>query len=88
MDIGDDSDAGEDDLEDELNKLMFGGSKTNKPKKTKGKFVSCYNFWDLVFKKVKAPDELIHLNIIKPHELLDIVALWILKMFLLRRRCT
>jgi hypothetical protein len=44
MDIGDDSDAGEDDLEDELNKLMFGGSKTNKPKKTKGKFVSCYNF--------------------------------------------
>ena len=40
MDMGDDSDGGDGvdaDLEDELNKLMFGGSKTNKPKKTKGK---------------------------------------------------
>ena len=39
MDMGDDSDGGDGvdaDLEDELNKLMFGGSKTNKPKKTKG----------------------------------------------------
>ncbi len=44
MDIGDDSDAGEDDLEDELNKLMFGGSKTNKPKKTKGFLLSFFRF--------------------------------------------
>jgi hypothetical protein len=36
MDMGDDSDggdAGDAELEDELNKIMFGGSKTTKPKK-------------------------------------------------------
>ena len=36
MDMGDDSDggdAGDAELEDELNKIMFGGSKANKPKK-------------------------------------------------------
>ena len=40
MDMGDDSDGGDGgdaELEAELNSLMFGGSKTNKPRKTKGK---------------------------------------------------
>ena len=36
MDMGDDSDAGDGELEDELNKLMVGGSKAVKPKKIKG----------------------------------------------------
>ena len=41
MDMGDDSDGvdgGDAELEAELNSLMFGGSKTNKPRKTKGKY--------------------------------------------------
>ena len=41
MDMGDDSDGGDGgdaELEAELNSLMFGGSKTNKPRKTKGKY--------------------------------------------------
>lgn len=41
--MGDDEDAGDGDLEDELNKLMFGGSKTNKPKKSKGTFCALFN---------------------------------------------
>ena len=41
MDMGDDSDGGDGvdaELEAELNNLMFGGSKANKPRKTKGNF--------------------------------------------------
>jgi hypothetical protein len=44
MDMGDDSDGGDGvdaDLEDELNKLMFGGSKTSKPKKSRGSMFLC-----------------------------------------------
>ena len=41
MDMGDsDGDAGDGELEDELNKLMVGGSKAVKPKKMKGSFCS------------------------------------------------
>ncbi len=48
MDMGDDSDGGDGvdaELEAELNNLMFGGSKANKPRKTKG------NFKDIQFRK-------------------------------------